>query len=191
MLWTFKFLLIENNFLEWGNVAELNYLRGYEDCLKILGESCKSMSLFRFLDPLTLTSSYDGFLFLFNHDFCPEERYYICHGMCWTFPWCHSVVFAAVFDIIKWIDISNICGAQRVLIQWRWTMSCSHSGTASGVCLFNHSCRNEIKRQCVVKSLKLLPQQRDQEGPTAGSRVKNKPGLATNVIPLSAVSLLL
>lgn len=57
-------------------------------------------------------------------------------------------------------------------------MSCSHSGTASGVCLFNHSCRNEIKRQCVVKSLKLLPQQRDQEGPTAGSRVKNKPGLA-------------
>lgn len=113
--------------------------------------------------------------------FCPEEkRYYICHWVCWMFPWCHSVVFAALFDIIKWIDISNICSAQRVLIQWRWTMSCSHSGTASDVCLFNHSCRNEIKRHCVVKPLKRLSQQRDQEGPTTGSRAKNKLGPAAN-----------
>lgn len=121
--------------------------------------------------------------------FCPEEkRYYICHCVCWMFPWCHSVVFAALFDIIKWIDISNICSAQRVLIQWRWTMSCSHSGTASDVCLFNHSCRNEIKRHCVVKPLKRLPQQRDQEGPTTGSRAKNKLGLAANAVLLLAVS---
>lgn len=63
-------------------------------------------------------------------------------------------------------------------------MGCSHSGTASGVCLFNHSYRNEIKRYCVVKSLKLLSQHRDQEGPTAESRVKNKPGLETNAILL-------
>lgn len=151
--------------------------------------NCRSTSHFRLLDLLTLTSSYEGFLFLFNYDFCPEEkRYYICHCVCWMFPWCHSVVFAALFDIIKWIDISNICSAQRVLIQWRWTMGCSHSGTASDVCLFNHSCRNEIKRHCVVKPLKLLSQQRDQEGPTAGSRLKKKLGLAANVIPPSAGS---
>jgi len=112
------------------------------------------MSHFGLLDLLTLMSSYDGFLFLFNHDFCPEEkRYYICHCVFWMLPWCHSVVFAALFDIIKWIDISNICSAQRVLIQWRWTTGCSHSGTASDVCLFNHSCWNEIKRRCVVKPL--------------------------------------
>lgn len=66
-------------------------------------------------------------------------------------------------------------------------MGCSHSGTASDVCLFNHSCRNEIKRHCVVKLLKLLSQQRHQEGPTAGSRGKKKLGPAANAIPLSAV----
>lgn len=67
-------------------------------------------------------------------------------------------------------------------------MGFSHSGTASDVCLFNHSCQNEIKRSCGVKPLKLLSQQRDQEGSTAGSKVKKKLGLAANAIPLSAVS---
>lgn len=65
-------------------------------------------------------------------------------------------------------------------------MGCTHSGTASDVCLFNHSCRSEIKRHCVVKPFKLLSQQRDQEGPTTGSRVKEKVGLAASVILLSA-----
>lgn len=56
------------------------------------------------------------------------------------------------------------------------------------VCVYLITAAELRSKGNVVKSLKLLPQQRDQEGPTAGSRVKNKPGPATNVIPLSAFS---
>lgn len=105
--------------------------------------------------------------------FCLEEkRYYICHGMSWVFLWSQFVVFADLPDIIKWIGISNICGAQRTLIQGRWTLSSSCCGTASGVCLFNHHSWNKIKRQCVASSLKLLSQhrEREREGSSAGGQ---------------------
>lgn len=84
--------------------------------------------------------------------------------LCWMLPWCHFVVFAGLPDIIKWIDILNICSAQWVLIQQRWTTSFFHRGTASDVCLFNHSSWNEIKSHCVVKVLNLLSQQTHLEG---------------------------
>lgn len=113
---------------------------------------------------IDLSHLFGGLRFLLNCNFafCPEEkRYYICHCMSSVFLWCHFVVFAALPDIIKWIDISNICGAQRALIQWRWTLGSSHCGTASGVCLFNHSCWNKIRKQCVAKPLTPLSQQRE------------------------------
>lgn len=56
------------------------------------------------------------------------------------------------------------------------------------MCLFNHSCRDGIKSDCAVKPLKLLSQRRDQEGPAAGSGVKQKLELPAHAIPLSAVS---
>lgn len=133
------------------------------------------MSYFELLNLLTSVTCSGNcclcwiFYFFFGQE---EKTYYICHCMSWVFLWCHFVVFAAFPDIIKWIDISNICGAQRALIQWRWTLCSSHCGTASGVCLFNHSCWNKIKRQCVVKPLKLLSQQRSwMGGAHAGGRV--------------------
>lgn len=126
--------------------------------------SSKCMSHFGLLNLLTSVTS--------------SEVY--CFHLTLIFPWRREMLnvllsvlnaslvpfcgICSLSDIIKWIDILDICSAQWVLIQQRWTTSFFHCGTASDVCLFNHSSWNEIKRHCVVQVLNVLSQQTHLEG---------------------------
>lgn len=93
------------------------------------------------------------------------SRELLCVPLCRVLPWCHFAVFAGLCDIIKWIDILNICCAQWALIQQRWTTNSFCCGTASDVCLFNHNRCIKIKRHWIVKLLTLLPSRCTWRGP--------------------------
>lgn len=139
-----------------------------------------NMSHFGLLNLLTLVTSWGDCCFcwmvwgplpLYIYIFKKRQETIYATLMSKAFLWCHFVVFAALPDIIKWIDISNICSAQRALIQPRWTLDSSRCGTASGVCLFNHSCGNKIKRQCVAKPSLWRERLKEWKGITAGGRM--------------------